>query len=292
MSTYPRSGKHNGLDAQRIKPLPSDPARAQRRFQKLPEAYYHHSPYFNIQEQDRPLQTWNPANRGKRPPRLQAPKKTGWDPDNRVKYRPPRSEEKVPYGPRGKAIAPYPGGRPYDVPAHVKPIFRGHDIMSLIRLPNQMEYRKAKSEYQHTYFYSATDLEPIEYCHAVQAFEPELHTATCTQVECHSVEIVTVEAIEIAEEFISEPLPVETVEVVSDLQTLPEIQSPLKRYNETFLFVLRLLIIGKVDIDQHWSLCYNYILVAVDLSLNSVVHHRIMLLCYYVHFLVDFSPTS
>lgn len=288
MSTFPRPGKHNGLDAQRIRPLPSDPARAQRRFQKLPEVYYHHSPYFSIPEQDKPLQTWNPANRGKQRPHLQAPQKT-WDPDNRVKYRPPRSQEKIPYGPRGIAIAPYPGGRPYDVPAHIKPIYRGHHPMSLVTLPHGMEFRKAKSEYQHTYYHSVKEFGPPEICHAVEVEEPSLHVATLTQVECHSVEIVTQVDYSTVEEFETpELVPVEA----SDLIEPPVRQSPLKRYNETYIFVLRLLIIGKVDSDQDWSPSYNYILVAVVISLRSIVHLCITVLAFYVHSLVDFSPTS
>lgn len=288
MSTYPRPSKHNGLDAQRIRPLPSDPARAQRRFQKLPEAYYHHSPYFHIPTTtDNVLPKWDPSKRGQRN-RLPPPSKI-WDPDNRVKYRPPQSQEKVPYGPRGKAIAPYPGGRPYDVPAHVKPIYRGHDIMSLIQLPNGMEYRKAKSEYQHTYFHSVKELAPLEYCQAVQVVEPEFSIATVTQVECYSVETVLEDEVtSVVEEFeIIEPQCAHIVECAPT--TSP---SPLKRYNETYLFVLRLLIIGKVDTDQHWSSCYNYILVAVVISLRSIVHLCIELLVFFVHTMVDFSPTS
>lgn len=291
MSTYPRTGKHNGLDAQRTRPLPSDPARAQRRFQKLPEAYYHHSPYFNISEQDKPLQTWNPANRGKRRPRLQAPQST-WNPNNREKYRPPRSEEKIPYGPRGIAIAPYPGGRPYDVPAHIKPIYQGHHPMSLIPLPFGMEFRKAKSEYQHTYYHSVKEFDPPEICHAVEVEEPELHFATTTQVECHSVETITQVEYLTVEEFKIEPPVIATVVEVPDLLEPPVVKSPLKRYNETYIFVLRLLIIGKVDSDQYWSPSYNYILVAVDISLKSIVHHRITVLAFFVHSLFDFSPTS
>lgn len=286
MSTYPRPSKHNGLDARGRRPLPTDPALAQRRFQKLPEVYYHHSPYFHIPSNDKPLQPW--------------------DPSKRVKYRPPVSQEKVPYGPRGKAIAPYPGGRPYDVPAHIQSFYRPYRERDAFeaRLPKGYRFMKAKSEYQHTYFHSAKEIPPIEYCHAVEVEEPIFHLATENVENVHSVEIVQqVEVTDYRSLMLSrlekpkpeveiEPTVVVPVEDTTDLQVSPEVKSPLKRYNETYLFVIRLLIIGKVDTDQNWSAHCNCILVVIGISLRSIVHLRIVLLALFVYSLVDFSPTS
>lgn len=287
MSTFPRPSKHNGLDARKRKPLPSDPARAQRLFQRLPEVYYHHSPYFTIPpENDRPLQKW--------------------DPSKRLKYRPPVSQEKIPYGPKGIAIAPYPGGRPYDVPAHIQSFYAPYRIRDAFeaRLPKGYRFMKAKSEYQHTYYHSVKEFSPVEICHAVEVEESILHQAEENKVDIlcvetkHQSETVDYFALMKSRSRVqedpepSQPLDVTPVEDAPDLKVSPEVVSPQRRYNETLIFVLRLLIKGNVDTDLSWSCCYNYILVAVVFDFRNVVHMRICLYLQFVHSLFDFSPTS
>lgn len=284
MSTYPRLSKHNGLDARGKRPLPTDPARAQRRFQKLPEVYYHHSPYFHIPpEHDRPLQKW--------------------DPSKRVKYRPPVSQEKIPYGPKGIAIAPYPGGRPYDVPAHIQSLYRPHRIRDEFEacLPSGYRFMKAKSEYQHTYFHSAKEFSPAEVCHAVQVEEQALPLAIENEkVNIHSVEIIQQEEVVDYRSLMSarlrapqiQPSVVLPVEDTPDVEVSPEVLSPLKRYNETYIFVLRLLIIGKVDTDQDWSFDHGFTLVIMVSIHCCIVQKRILVFLLFVFSLFDFSPTS